>query len=268
MEWPRRSDVFLAAKKYDVRKARPPFFIEEKFDGHRIAIVRNEEGEVLAYTRTPGIELVRDKNLPLPPWAGKMPRRTVVECEMIWPGKPASKVPAAIKEHPHELSFMPFAIPFYSGENHTRTRYDAMHNMLKKVTGLAPRYDFTKHWPDIEAYIEYAKERNVEGFILKEAGYHGWWKIKVFWELDLRLVGYKEGQGKYEGEVGAMELEDADGVRIFCSGMEDHVRFDLTDKDIGRLVEVRHNGVTSGGKLRHPRFRRWRDDKEEVNTIE
>ena len=51
--------------------------------------------------------------------------------------------------------------------------------------------------------------------------------------------------------------------------MSDRIRWDIDeDKDIGRIVEVEYQRVTRLGKLRHPRFKRWRDDKNHANKIQ
>jgi hypothetical protein len=46
--------------------------------------------------------------------------------------------------------------------------------------------------------------------------------------------------------------------------MTDKVRADMLanpDNYVGKIVEITHNGVLDSGKLRHPRFKRMRDDK-------
>jgi ATP-dependent DNA ligase len=46
------------------------------------------------------------------------------------------------------------------------------------------------------------------------------------------------------------------------SGMPDEQRLDIDEKkDLGRVVEVEYQDVGNGGRLIHPRFVRWRDDK-------
>jgi ATP-dependent DNA ligase len=49
------------------------------------------------------------------------------------------------------------------------------------------------------------------------------------------------------------------------SGIDDALRADMTKhpkKYIGRVVEIEHNGREKSGRFRHPRFKRFRDDKE------
>ena len=47
-----------------------------------------------------------------------------------------------------------------------------------------------------------------------------------------------------------------------CSGFDDEVRKHLSDSDKGRVIEVKCNEIFKDtGKMRHPRFLRFRDDK-------
>ena len=46
------------------------------------------------------------------------------------------------------------------------------------------------------------------------------------------------------------------------SGMKEDVRYAFNpNEDIGRVIEVKAQEIASKGRLRHPRFIRWRDDK-------
>jgi len=273
MKWPNRSDVFLRAKPYVSKKVKTlPLFVEAKHDGHRILIVKDEDKILHAYTRTAGIDYCKDKAgfaEALPEWIKNLPKLTAVETEMEWPEHEASDVPTAVKEFPEQLVFIPFAMPFHKGQDIRWMGYMRMRELIQEFSPRMPKYQVFENIKPPAFYLEaQAKKAGLEGFIVKESGYSGWWKAKVTHTIDLKLVGFKDGQGKYEGEVGAMEMADAEDVHIFCSGMTDEIRFSLSDKDLGRLAEIKHNGVTSGGKLRHPRFVRWRDDKEEVDVIQ
>ena len=77
-------------------------------------------------------------------------------------------------------------------------------------------------------------------------------------------------EGKYEGQIGALELAVYNDGVIWpigkCSGMEDSVRRDMTDMALHgelkyKVIEVKYNDVTKNKKLRHPRFICWRPDK-------
>ena len=61
---------------------------------------------------------------------------------------------------------------------------------------------------------------------------------------------------------GSLQCALADGrVVANVSGMDDEVRAAISGEDAYRVCEVKYERVGSGGKLQHPRFVAWRDDK-------
>lgn len=100
-------------------------------------------------------------------------------------------------------------------------------------------------------------------------------KMKDTWSLDMRVVGLKEGTGKYEGMIGSLECEAQDGnitYRTFAGGLSDAER-QMTDW-IGKIVEVLCNGTSQNSKtkgtnvysIRHARFIRRRGDKSDTSV--
>ena len=93
----------------------------------------------------------------------------------------------------------------------------------------------------------------------------GWQKMKPEHTDDLKIVGYEEGRGKYEGKLGAIicELENGETVHV-GSGFEDEEREKYwQDKEnlIGHVAEVKYQEKTRDGSLRFPIFIRFRQDK-------
>ena len=134
-----------------------------------------------------------------------------------------------------------------------------------------------RRFPDdhshLQTYNEFI-EAGYEGGMLKDTNAvygKGWWKMKPVVEVDVTLIGFTEGKGKFKGQIGAMEfgVEDKNGVTVYlgkCSGMDDDVRRRLTDygsKLMGLPFEVKCQEVCRKGdwySLRHPRFSRFRED--------
>ena len=150
-----------------------------------------------------------------------------------------------------------------------------------------PRY-LVNSFEEIHALYEAVRARGLEGLIVKDidAPYvlkrsHAWMKIKAEESVDVPIVGYEEGTGKYEGMLGAIVVafdyrchgDAAQGanhdtphaVRVNVgSGLSDSQRQSFwEDREalLGRLVEVEYHEITPDGSLRHPRFKRFRDDK-------
>jgi DNA ligase-1 len=151
---------------------------------------------------------------------------------------------------------------------------------------LLPRYLVSSE-AEIDALYESVQARGLEGLIIKDdAPYyrrrnHAWMKIKAEESTDVPIVGFEEGTGKYEGMLGAIIVafdktchengahganhDHPDAVRVNVgSGLSDSQRQSFwEDREalIGRVIEVEFHEITPDGSLRHPRFKRFRDDK-------
>ena len=89
-------------------------------------------------------------------------------------------------------------------------------------------------------------------------------KVKPVKSLDLRATGWFAGRGKHEGRCG--------GIFVEYRGVKTQVGTGFTDKEReaiaaqgtrGRIAEVEFMELTADGKLREPRFKGWRHDKEQ-----
>eukprot|EP00756_Hemistasia_phaeocysticola_P010560 Hpha_TRINITY_DN15029_c5_g1::TRINITY_DN15029_c5_g1_i1::g.125509::m.125509/K10747/LIG1; DNA ligase 1 len=95
-------------------------------------------------------------------------------------------------------------------------------------------------------------------------------KVKHHQEYECICVGVAEGEGKFEGVVGALVCEmvgrDGEMRRFSCgSGLTDDDRLTLRRakrKYVGRALTIRCNGYTDAGIPRFPRFIRWRSDRD------
>lgn len=98
-------------------------------------------------------------------------------------------------------------------------------------------------------------------------------KMKAERSCDLEIIGFKEGTGKFLGQVGSLECASSDRlVEASVSGFSDAVRLDITnrfDELKGTIVEVLYNerigskGRTNIDSLFLPRVKSFRhpDDK-------
>jgi len=112
-------------------------------------------------------------------------------------------------------------------------------------------------------------EKFEEGSVLKQlnAPYAGkrhksWLKMKETETIDVRITGYKMGQGKFKDLIGAITFRTADGTIGNCSGMDDETRVEITNHRealIGTAIEIKHYGRLVDG-LRHPQFVRFRNE--------
>lgn len=98
-----------------------------------------------------------------------------------------------------------------------------------------------------------------------------WVKIKPQETIDAKIVGFKEGTGSNAGLAGAIKFELPGGVESTCKILDKQLRAAATEEPemfIGRTIEVKHHGVQTSGKVRHPQFLRFRDDKDQLTERE
>jgi ATP-dependent DNA ligase len=145
-----------------------------------------------------------------------------------------------------------------------------------------------------EAYYDRYVELGGEGVMLKnlDADYepgerhaNRWYKLKKFDTIDVVIMDYIEGLGKYAGQIGAViggqfkvgEHPHGGVVGklvpvVQFSGMTDQLRQDMTTNwgtYRGQVVEVKHFGKVGAdlNGYRHPQFLRFRTDKQARECI-
>lgn len=112
--------------------------------------------------------------------------------------------------------------------------------------------------------------RGNEGLILRQGD--KWLKVKPKDTADLKVTGFQAGTGKHNGKMGALITK----YGKIGTGFSDEERswwqtmFDLHGLQWlqQQLIEVEYMELTSGGKFRHPRYLRLRDDKTEETPFE
>lgn len=143
--------------------------------------------------------------------------------------------------------------------------------VLDEIT-IYPNHDY--NWK-LDEWLDEITSKGGEGLILRDPnGYYtpgkrsdGLLKYKKTQTMDLRIVGWNEGNGKYEGAIGSFvcETDDKD-IIVNVAGMSDDIRFSDPDEWINKIIEVAYfdisvNSTTSQKSLRFPRLKRVRDDK-------
>lgn len=92
-------------------------------------------------------------------------------------------------------------------------------------------------------------------------------KVKPVQSLDLRAVSWFWGKGKHSGRAGGIVVEYRGVKTQVGTGFSDQEREDIADNGaIDVIAEIEFIGLTPDGKLREPRFKGWRFDKEQPDT--
>lgn len=237
---------------------QPVLYASYKLDGHWLKIERDRYGALRAYTSHPHdiTDQVRDLVF-TQGMVSYVPPRTTMLGEMWVPGRPASYVKTAIKEGDEQLRWSCFDVAGLGFEEASRT-------CMKWGVPFVPWERVEEDLPllPLPLHLGY----RVEGWVLVDAAgeRYKWKPVKT---MDVVVTDVQDGRGKYIGLLGALvcHVLAPDGqpwVVAKVSGMTDAERIEFSDDPpIGRVVEVAYQCVGSGGRLRHPRFIRVRDDK-------
>lgn len=131
----------------------------------------------------------------------------------------------------------------------------------------------------IEELLNRMVSEDKEGLMLntdvpyKRTRHKGILKIKRFYTMDLKIIGYEEGTGRLEGTLGAFVLEYKGNEVKVGSGFTDEQRdvfWRNRDEMVGLLCEVKYKEISSDKNtglesLQFPVFVRMRTDKTQVS---
>lgn len=126
-----------------------------------------------------------------------------------------------------------------------------------------------------------------EGLVIKERDglylfkkCRGWMKLKPYYEADMTIIDAEEEKskaGKLKNSLGAVIVKGViDNKKIKTrvgGGYKRKDRIDLwkmhkKGKLVGKVIEMKHEGLTINNALRFPRFTRMRWDKEKAGNNE
>lgn len=239
-----------------------------KRDGHMIIVKKLQSGEVRFYSKN----MIRFDMRWHPASAliySRVPYETTLHCELWKAGENASYVKSGIVNEDKDLVLDVFAVPTL---NHNLPLHDLADQIQRWGLKTPPWMDLWLSAAWHELSLGYAEPENLsvetvpgehEGWVLKDSNFSEFYKLKAFLTADLEVVDLKPGKNKYAGQVGALICALADGTVVAnVSGMTDDERAAMSTQDIGRIVEVKYQYVGDGGRLRHPTFVRFRDDKD------
>ncbi len=193
-----------------------------------------------------------------------------------------------IQKEQGKMYFVAFDLIRYMGKDLTNEPFNTRRIYLEKVVNRLREYtdyvqiaeQFHPDNYDIKEVFNQIVKNSGEGMVRKRlAGKYKLcpgtrtspdvMKLKKVLTFDGIVTGYEMGKGKYnKDKVGKLvfsqykegELVERGSFDGFTKATIDDMTANI-DKYLGRVVEVRCNDVTPTGKLRHPKFSRWRDDK-------
>lgn len=292
---PDNSGILRIADVSKIKQCEKLIYPEVKEAGHFHFYARDAEGSYGVYGKRENVDGyyidIFDKlnTMHLPP----IPLETVVSMELVWPGHPDCQVPTAIKNFPHKLQMKAFGVPIYKGTDLQGSKslaYPKARSLLSSIIPpemlvdmFMPRLLTDKYTTKIilEDLLKIARKRKIEGMILKEAGYAGWWKLKGIKEGDAFIIDFyvSDSETQY-GLVTSVEIGcyATDGS---IKGLGSITGFDIETKKemtaaynryrdcsnenpfMHKVLRVLYQEIAGKGKLKHGFFDGWRDDKTE-----
>lgn len=193
---------------------------------------------------------------------------------------------AARKFAERPLQYLLFDITFYKGSDirswPLRDRRELLESLVDQnpqtFVGMNLRLAPTQENHDalVSAGFEGSVLKDASGVYASGDRNKSWLKIKAQPEVDVIVMGYQPGRGKFEGLVGAVEFGQPDDSGLLvkrgqCSGMDDEQRKYMTehmDELLGTVITIKPFGTLGKGlKFRMPQFDRFRPDKPASEVI-
>lgn len=106
------------------------------------------------------------------------------------------------------------------------------------------------------------KQKNLNTYEYKRS--RNWIKMKPVNDVDLKIVGFEEGEGRHKGRLGAIIVNHKGKKVNVGSGFSDSERTRIwknKKKYKGKVVEIAYQEETKDGSLRFPVFKGMRFDK-------
>lgn len=257
-----------------------PSYFQLKLDGVGVTLFKQLDGRTVAFSRDvrPHLEMSAvTRHFPVDEaFSLHAPPRSSVRCELWAPGHPASEVKRFVAEEQWgDLRLTAWSIPWWDGQE-APALWGWYEEKMRMMTGSYKGWGYLNALRVGDAttaqVVEYAMGQGAEGAMLKRDQLDPGYKLKPRLTVDCVVTGFKWGRGEFDKLVGALLVgvweDDGEGGTIkevaSCSGMTMDERVKMTeqrDSLVGRVCEVEYQYVGSGGRLRHPGFVRWRDDK-------
>jgi len=259
-------------------RGEPWQWAQPKHNGWHVTLFKNQLGHTSIYGKSLRVTEEYLKYCPtlaeLPninEFVRNAPPLSAVDGELCpTDGSHPSQVPTLLKEKPRALSYVTFAVPYWKGGNLKYSDVDAALRIAENAGVKCSVRMLHQFMPqDRDALLLQAASCHLEGWVLKQFNYSGWFKLKIEKTVDCVVTSIKPGKGKYRGMVGSLGvslLHPTKGlVQVgWAGGMADIEREAMGEHCVGRVVEVEYQAKTPHGRLQHARFNRWRPDKDDV----
>lgn len=246
------------SEKHPCREWRgePARYAQVKYDGHYARVAWHEKHGWQFFSSHPTLLKMPDRIIEDMRYC---PQEHVLLGELWVPGELASAVKTAIKDG--RVMFTVFAVETMPEETELEALKFHVNNW---ELDFVPFERLEEGWHPSAVMTWAIVDEKGEGVVFKDGNLLNWRKHKIKQTADLEIIGTTMGQGKFAGLIGSLRCTWRDGtVACTAGGMDDNTRRAMTVADFrGKIAEIEYQYIGSGGRLRHPRFKRLRLDKE------
>jgi bifunctional non-homologous end joining protein LigD len=261
----------MLAEEADTVPEGDEWRMEQKIDGWRFLFLR-DEGRVRSFAGRNSSE----KTGSLPALEGHLndilPNGTVIDGELI--GRETGVAVASAIAHQLPVEFVVFDVLYVDGQDVRPLPFRQRRELIEQID-----FDGLNAWRSVVAPARHSDyellvKAGAEGVVAKrlEAPYfagrsRSWIKVKAKATLEAEVIGFEPGSGSWAEYLGAMTIRCENGTQTTVRMKNDEMRDQVTANPAayrGRILEITHNGLGKSGVPRHPRFLRWREDKEAI----
>lgn len=300
-----KPDIHLKPKEF-LSSLTAPVIVEHKLDGSlgNAAITDNRavfrshriEGSPY-YDKLPALENIGNRSsVALARWLFPGPKQdgTVLRGELLHPDGAArvggilNALPANarnIQDQRGPVSFIVWDITKLRGKDVSSCPYDVRRRMyeaaVKDIRCFNNSWHVAKQMPEGEDPLRFYESiindpRGLpysEGVVVKYKGsIDDWFKVKNRDTIDMPVVEFIPGTGKYAGSLGALLVEGPTGVQSEVGSLQitDAQRqWMWNNRDLlrGQIAEIKAMDITDSGAVRAGVFSRWHPSKSEYGLL-
>jgi hypothetical protein len=203
-----------------------------------------------------------------------LPNHTILFGELYCPGVKATSVPTLLNDCSDKLIITVFAAPLFATENLVNTNLDTVMKHLNHYCINTSHTILLANCETIstkfkERLLDEAVDKKWEGWVLKQAHMTGWFKLKPTKTVDAFVLSTtKSFESTYYGGLKSIHVAVYNGNKVHDlgyvgSGFDVEYRQTVNRESlIDKVAEIKYDSLAANGKLRFPRFVRWRDDKD------
>ncbi len=265
----------LAKHKVTEYGGQPVSVAQVKFDGYYTEVYKSKDFGIKIYHKKQNIDIWPKLRLikSIHRSVEQLPNETILRCELHALGIHATSVPTLTNDADPRLLLSPFKIEMLEEEIGCFTFY-MEHKLLSDYFPVVPDYyNLEDEGGELtiirtEEYKKLAIDKKIEGWVVKDTPNGNCWKIKPEKTVDAFVIGYSISESdSYFGGLKSVTFAVYDGkkeieIGTAGSGFGGDYRMSVDPETlIGRVAEFGYQCLGAKGRLKFPKFLRWRDDE-------